>query len=146
MKCRMVLGSLMLALFCGWASAPPRVAEPSDALYRALGEGPGVERLVDAALLRIHDDLRINLFFENTDLPDLRRLLIEQICAASGGPCEYTGRSMEEAHSGMYLSEEDFSAFVEDLVAAMNDVGIGAENQQTLLGLFGPMKPQIIEQ
>lgn len=145
MKRIIMLASVMFAFLGGCASAPP-AAEPSDALYRALGEGPGVERLVDAALRRIHDDLRINLFFENTDLPDLRRLLIEQICAASGGPCEYTGRSMEEAHSGMYLGEEDFSAFVEDLVAAMNEVGIAAEDQQTVLGLFGPMKPQIVGQ
>jgi hemoglobin len=142
----MTVVSVVLAFLCGCASPPPRVAEAPDALYRALGEGPGVERLVDAALGRIHGDLRINLFFENTDLPDLRRLLIEQICEASGGPCTYTGRSMEEAHSGMYLSDEDFGVFVEDLVAAMNEVGVDAQAQQAVLGLFGPMKPQIIEQ
>jgi hemoglobin len=146
MKRVMAVTWVVLALLCGCASAPPQNVERPDSLYRALGEGPGVERLVDAALTRIHADLRINLFFENTDLPDLRRLLIEQICEASGGPCTYTGRSMEEAHSGMYLSEEDFGVFVEDLVAAMNDVGVDAQSQQAVLGLFGPMKPQIIEQ
>ncbi|MCB1572324.1 MAG: group 1 truncated hemoglobin, partial [Xanthomonadales bacterium] len=99
----------------------------------------GIERLVDASLARVHADLRINLFFENTDLADLRRLLIEQICAASGGPCVYTGRSMEEAHSGMNLSDEDFDAFVEDLVAAMDEVALAASTQQQVLGLFGPM-------
>src|SRR5690606_2809642 len=146
MKRIIMLASVMCAILCGCASTPPPAAQPSDALYRALGEGPGIERLVDVALRRIHDDLRINLFFENTDLPDLRRLLIEQICEASGGPCTYSGRSMEEAHSGMYLSEDDFAVFVEDLVTAMNEVGMAAETQTTVLGLFGPMKPQIIEQ
>lgn len=139
--------SMMLAgVLCGCASAPPAPPPPSDALYRSLGSTPGIERLVDASLARVHADLRINLFFENTDLADLRRLLIEQICAASGGPCVYTGRSMEEAHSGMNLSDEDFDAFVEDLVAAMDEVALAASTQQQVLGLFGPMRPEIVGQ
>ncbi len=121
-------------------------ATPSDALYRALGRADGVAHLVDAALARIHADLHINLFFEHTDLADLRRLLIEQICAASGGPCTYTGRSMEEAHSGMNLNEADFTAFVEDLVAAMNEVKLAAATQQQVLALFSPMRGQIVGQ
>lgn len=127
------------------AAAPAPAAAP-DALYRALGSEAGVARLVDAALARIHADLRINLFFEHTDLADLRRLLIEQICAASGGPCSYTGRSMEEAHSGMNLSEADFAAFVEDLVAAMDAVRLTAPTQHQVLALFGPMQAQIVGQ
>jgi len=127
-------------------AAPSAPAAAADALYRALGSEAGVARLVDAALARIHADLRINLFFENTDLADLRRLLIEQICAASGGPCSYTGRSMEEAHSGMNLSEADFAAFVEDLVAAMDEVRLAAPTQHQVLALFGPMQAQIVGQ
>ena len=127
-------------------AAAPAPAAASDALYRALGSEAGVARLVDAALARIHADLRINLFFEHTDLADLRRLLIEQICAASGGPCSYTGRSMEEAHSGMNLSEADFAAFVEDLVAAMDEVRLAAPTQRQVLALFGPMQAQIVGQ
>lgn len=141
-----------IALICfaaflgGCAQTPPRPAAAPDSLYRSLGSAPGIERLVDATLTRVHADLRINLFFENTDLADLRRLLIEQICAASGGPCAYSGRSMEEAHSGMNLSDEDFSAFVEDLVAAMNEVAISPAAQKDVLALFGPMKPEIVGQ
>lgn len=122
------------------ASAAP------DAMYRSLGGNDGIATLVDAALTHIHSDLRINIFFEKTDLADLRRLLIEQICAATGGPCTYTGRSMEEAHSGMNLTDADFTAFVEDLVAAMNEVKLAPEKQKAVLGLFGPMKPQVVGQ
>jgi hemoglobin len=141
-----LLSMMLAAAVGGCASAPPSPASPSDALFRSLGGTPGIERLVDASLARVHADLRINLFFENTDLADLRRLLIEQICSASGGPCDYTGRSMEEAHSGMNLSDEDFNAFVEDLVAAMDEVALSAPAQKQVLGLFGPMKPEIVGQ
>jgi hemoglobin len=137
---------VLAAVLCGCAPVPARQAPAPDALYLSLGGTAGIERLVDATLARVHADLRINLFFENTDLADLRSLLIEQICSASGGPCVYTGRSMEEAHSGMNLSNEDFSAFVEDLVAAMNEATVAASTQEQVLGLFGPMKPEIVGQ
>lgn len=149
-----VLFAAILAL-AACATPAPRTAKPvaatahatpSDALYRALGGADGIARLVDAALARIHADLHINLFFEHTDLADLRRLLIEQICAASGGPCTYTGRSMEEAHSGMNLNEADFTAFLEDLVAAMNEVKLAPATQQNVLTLFSPMRGQIVGQ
>lgn len=121
-------------------------AAHDDRLYRALGGTPGITRVVDAALAEIHNDLRINLFFEKTDIADLRRLLIEQLCAATGGPCEYTGRSMEEAHSGLGLTDDDFDAFVEDLVRAMTKSGVAEATQKQLLDLLAPMRPQVVGQ
>lgn len=136
---------LALAL-AACAAAPQKPLVKNDTLYRRLGGAAGVEAVVDASLRQIHGDLRINLFFENTDLPDLRRLLIEQICAATGGPCTYSGRSMEEAHSGMNLTDRDFDIFVEDLVAAMTEVRVSPALQQEVLALFAPMRPQVVGQ
>ena len=152
---RLAIG-LCVALAAGCTAAPPAKHAPvaekpaagakSDALYRALGGTDGITKVVDAALAEIHGDLRINIFFEKTDMADLRRLLIEQICAATGGPCEYTGRSMEEAHSGLNLTDADFDAFVEDLVRAMDSQKVPKDLQKQLLGLLGPMRPQVVGQ
>ena len=123
-----------------------RPAHPDDHLYRALGGEAGIASVVDAALAEIHGDLRINLLFEKTDLADLRRLLVEQLCAATGGPCTYTGRSMEEAHSGLNLTDADFDAFVEDLVRAMDSKKVPKNLQKQLLDILGPMRPQVVGQ
>jgi hemoglobin len=123
-----------------------RAAATKDALYRELGGSAGITRVVDVFLARVDNDLRINLFFENTDKQDLRTLVIEQFCEATGGPCKYSGRSMEEAHSGMNLNDADFAAFVEDLVAAMNELKVPKASQDKLLALLGPMKPQVVGQ
>ncbi|HEX5122187.1 MAG TPA: group 1 truncated hemoglobin [Rhodanobacteraceae bacterium] len=152
---RVVIG-LCVVLAAGCTTAPPaRHAAPAekaaagakgDALYRSLGGTDGITKVVDAALAEIHGDLRINIFFEKTDMADLRRLLIEQICAATGGPCEYTGRTMEEAHSGLNLTDADFDAFVEDLVRGMDSQKVPKDLQKELLGLLGPMRPQVVGQ
>jgi hemoglobin len=84
--------------------------------------------------------------FKNTNIPDFRALLIEQLCEATGGPCKYTGRTMEEAHSGLAITHEEFGYFVEDLVRAMRQLGVNAANQQRLLGLLGPMEPRVVGQ
>lgn len=128
------------------AASPAPAAARDDSLYRALGAQAGIEKVVDAALVEIHNDPHIDLFFANTDMPDLRRLLVEQFCAATGGPCEYTGRSMEEAHGGLNLTDEDFDRFVADLVRAFDKAAVPKDLQQALLGLFGPMRKQIVGQ
>ena len=131
---------LVVLLACGCATAPRR----DDALYRALGEREGIARVVDAILVRILADARINDKFRATDPVQLTPLLVDQICEASGGPCVYRGRSMEEAHAGMKLGDEHFAAFVEDVVAGMTDENVPKATQDALLGVLGPMKPQIV--
>jgi hemoglobin len=127
-------------------AAAGAAAPQGDALYRALGGQEGIGKVVAAALVEIHNDKRIAFFFEKTDLADLRRLLVEQICAATGGPCTYSGRSMEEAHSGLNIRDADFDAFVEDLVRAMDREKVPKDLQKQLLGLLGPMRPEVVGQ
>lgn len=131
-------------------SAPSAAAAPAsargDSLYRALGGQEGIGKVVDASLVEIHNDQRIAFFFEKTDLADLRRLLVEQLCAATGGPCTYSGRTMEESHSGLNIKDADFDAFVEDLVRAMDKQNVPKDLQKQLLGLLGPMRPEVVGQ
>jgi len=116
------------------------------ALYLELGGKEGITKVVDLFLAKVDNDLRINLFFEKTDHKDLRNLVIEQFCQATGGPCVYCGRSMEEAHSGLNLTDADFAAFVEDLIAALDELNVPKASQDKLLALLGPMKPQVVGQ
>jgi hemoglobin len=147
MKNIMLMFVLALLTACA-ATAPNNPAHPEakDALYRELGGMEGITRVVDLSLQRINADARINTLFAKTDHNDLRRLVIEQICEATGGPCKYTGRSMEEAHSGLNLTNKDFDAFVGDLVGAMDDAKVPKATQKKLLALLSPMRPQVVGQ
>ncbi len=112
---------------------------PADSLYQALGNEPGVRRLVDEVVRELHSDTRINALFKETDDAYFKERLFEQICELSGGGCTYTGLSMEEAHSGMQLTETDFNYFVDDVRVGMTRAGIGIGAQNRLLALFRPM-------
>ena len=140
------LALIAVSLF-GCAGSATHPAPPAkDALYRELGSTPGITHVVDLFLVRLNADARINTLFAHVDHADLRHLVIEQLCAATGGPCVYTGRSMEEAHSGLNLTEADFSAFMGDLVMAMDEDKVPLAQQNRLIALLTPMKPQIVGQ
>jgi len=38
----------------------------------------------------------------------LKQMLVDQVCAATGGPCTYAGRDMVTAHKGMSISDAEF--------------------------------------
>jgi len=137
---RLLLVTLLLAL-SACAQQPPR----DDSLYRALGGQAGIEAVVEGMLLKIAGDVRIVHHFEDVDIQRLRDKLVEQLCMEAGGPCSYTGDSMEESHTGMRLTPGDFNALVENLQAAMTEQGIAIPAQNRLLARLAPMRGQIID-
>jgi hemoglobin len=142
--------AFVLLALAGCAGQPEKSTSPAsggaNTLYSELGGKDGITKVVDMFLARINGDARINTLFAKTDHNDLRRLVIEQLCEATGGPCKYSGRSMEEAHSGLNLTNADFSAFMGDLVATMDDLKVPLAQQNKLIALLTPMKPQIVGQ
>lgn len=116
-----------------------------DSLYQALGERPGITRIVEGMLLKIARDERIVERFRKINIQRLRDKLIEQFCVEAGGPCTYTGDSMAESHKGQSVSRSDFNALVEDLIAAMEDQGIAVPVQNLLIARLAPMRSEVIE-
>lgn len=135
---------LSLPLLAAACAATPGPGGRS--LYEDLGGKEGVEKIVTTAVRLAHADERISELFEEMEDAELIRQLQDQICHLSGGPCEYQGRSMAEAHSGMDITEAEFDAFVEDLIDAMEETGIPHPARNRLLSLLVPMRADIIHQ
>jgi hemoglobin len=114
-------------------------------LYERLGELDAITAVVDSFVARCAEDGRINGKFERTDVPRLRKMLVDQVCEATGGPCTYSGRDMRETHDGMGVTAGEFEALVEDLVATLDEFNVPKADQEELLGLLGPMRDEIVE-
>jgi len=121
----------------------PAPADPAS-LYVRLGKKEAITAVVDEFIGRVAADARIKHRFFNTDIPKLKRLLVELVCMATGGPCKYTGQDMETSHAGMELVDEEFTALVEDLAGALDKFKVPAKEKGELLGALGPMQPQIV--
>ena len=114
-------------------------------LYERLGGIDSITAVVEDFRDRVARDARITQKFAKTDLGRLTKMLIDQVCEATGGLCKYTGRSMKEAHAGMKVTTGEFNALVDDLVATLNHFKVGKSEQDELLGVLGPLKPEIVE-
>jgi hemoglobin len=114
-------------------------------LYERLGGLDAITAVVGSFRDRVAGDDRINLKFARTDLARLTKMLIDQVCDATGGPCHYNGRSMKEAHANMGVTSGEFNALVEDLVATLGQFKVGKAEQDELLGILGPLKSDIVE-
>ncbi|WP_313085307.1 group 1 truncated hemoglobin [Pseudomonas sp.] len=132
-------------LFCLLLGACAGQAPEDDSLYRQLGGERGVTRIVEGMLLHIAGDPRIVAHFQDLDIQRLRDKLIEQFCFEAGGPCVYTGDSMQESHKGLALTPSDFNALVEDLQLAMKEEGVPLPAQNRLLARLAPMRSQVID-
>lgn len=119
-------------------------AADSRPLFDRLGGKDAITAVVDDMVANIAADARINTFFANADIPGLKAKLVDQICAASGGPCTYTGKSMKESHTGMGVKEEHFNALVEDLVKALDKYKVQDPERTELLTALGGMKGDIV--
>ena len=124
---------------------PSATTKQAQSLYDRLGGKAAIAAVVEDFVGNVARDKRINGFFRDTDIPRLKRLLVQQICAGSGGPCSYEGRSMREAHRGLGVRNEDFNALVEDLVKTLNKLDVPQREQEELLSLLGPLRKDVVQ-
>ncbi len=114
------------------------------AMFDAFHGQAGVDRIVDGMLDRSIADPRIAGIFAATDMVRLRRTLKEQFCFLLGGPCGYTGRSMQDAHDDIGLQPADMGALVEHLQEAMSQEGVPFGVQNRFLARLAPMRRDVV--
>ena len=114
-------------------------------LYERLGGIDAIKAVVNEFAGRVVADDRVNKKFAKSDVPRLTLHLVEFVCVATQGPCEYTGQDMKSAHKNMKVTEGEFNALVEDLVGALDKFNVPEKEKGDLLKLLGPLKDQIVE-
>ena len=125
--------------------APPPAGEQS--LYKRLGGYDAIAAVVDDFLGRLISDAQLKRFFTGTSADSQRRirqLVVEQICAATGGPCLYTGRATRTAHEGLNITEADWQSSVNHLVATLNKFNVPEREKSEVLGAISGMKKDIV--
>jgi hemoglobin len=113
--------------------------------YEVVGGGPAVSAVVDGFYKRVLSDPRLVHYFDGVDLPRLKRhqaLLITQVL---GGPENYDGRPLAEAHAGLGIEHDDFMAVVGHLAAAMADAGVPADIIERAGAVVSSTESDIVE-
>jgi hemoglobin len=141
-----LLLTLLSLAAAGCSTVETQAGQPTQmSLYDRLGGKPAITAVIEQFVANVANDKRINDRFATTDIPRLKKNLVDQVCTASGGPCLYTGRDMKTTHAGMRITTADFNALVEDLIASLDKFKVPEAEKKELLGILGPMKTDIVE-
>jgi len=138
-------------LFAGCASntqAQSMGSGSAPTLYKRLGGYDAIAAVTDEFIARLAGDKQLVRFLVglSTDSQKkLRQHVVEQLCEATGGPCIYTGRSMKTSHTGLNITESDWQATVNHLVAALDKFKVPEKEKNELLAIASSLKPDIVE-
>lgn len=102
----------------------------TDSLYEQLGGEVAVDAAVDIFYRHVLADDRINRFFDDVDMEKQAAKQKAFLTMAFGGPNNYTGADMREAHAKfvkMGLDDSHFDAVVENLAKTLTELGVTQE-------------------
>jgi hemoglobin len=87
-------------------------------------------------------------FWQNRAEDSLRRekqLLVNFLCACSGGPLYYVGRDMKTSHRGMGISESDWNVFLSHAAATLAKFEVPVAEQRDVVAFVQSLKKDIID-
>jgi len=117
-------------------------------LYKRLGGYDALAAVTDDFIGRMAADKSLSRFFvghSKDSLGRIRQLVVDQLCAATGGPCVYIGRDMKTAHAGMGITEADWTAAVGHLTATLDKFKVPEKEKNEVLGAVSSFKKDIVE-
>lgn len=143
----MVLAASLMVPFAHVAAHEPTKPAGSS-LYQRLGGYDAIAAVTDDFLGRLMADPALSRFFQGVSADSGKRIrqhVVEQLCAATGGPCVYLGRDMKTAHRGLGISEKDWNASLVHLTATLDKFKVPAKEKGEVLGAIASMKGDIVE-
>ena len=142
----MFLGLTFSLLFAIAGSMPARTQEKS--LYERVGGYNALAAVVDDFIGRLVADKQFEKFFVGHSIDSkkkIRQHILDQFCAATGGPCVYTGRDMKTTHAGLGITNADWDAAAKHLSDSLDKFKVPEKEKGELLAFVTTVKKDIVE-
>lgn len=113
-------------------------------VYESIGGAAAVDAAVDIFYRKVLSDELISGFFETIDMDTQRAKQKSFLTMAFGGPNEYTGKDMREAHKHMKLNEDHFNAVANHLVATLQELKVPQEYIDEIVDIALSVKDDVL--
>lgn len=118
-------------------------------LYQRLGGTEGIHDLVDTIVAaHLENPIIAKRYLPLTQDParmaTVRKHLCDFLESGAGGPAQYSGKSMVDAHRGMNISGEEYLAATDDIMGALAKHQIDEATQKDVLGILYSLKPEVM--
>ena len=147
---KLTAGLVMTLMICiSTFSMPSTSMAKEKTLYQRLGGYDAISAVVNEFANRLFADKKLAPFFGSLSTDSqikFKQFNTTLVCAATGGPCTYLGRSMTTAHQGMGVTKADFDIVAGHLAATLDKFKVPAAEKEELLGIIGSLQGQVVEQ
>lgn len=138
----------MLTLFTAILSISNSALAVDKPLYNRLGGYDALAAVVDDLMGRLAKDEQVGRVLKH--IPDsrfnhVRQHMVDFLCAATGGPCKYTGKTMLEAHKGMGLTESDWNKTINHLLVTLKKFSVPEKEKDEVISAIAGLKLSIID-
>jgi hemoglobin len=119
-------------------------------LYDRLGGVYNIATVVDDFIDRIMVDPRLNAnphvneAHHRVPPAGFKYLVTEMVCWATGGPQQYTGKSMADSHSHLNITAEEWEVFMDDFQQTLDKFAVPAEEQTELKAIVNSTRSDIV--
>ena len=119
-------------------------------LYDRLGGVYAIAAVIDDFIDRIMDNPRLNAnpkvdeAHHRVSRAGFKYLVTEMVCWATGGPQQYTGRSMRDSHVHLDITEDEWQVFLADLQACLDHFAVPKAEQGEIFALVDSTKSDIV--
>lgn len=119
-------------------------------LYDRLGGVYAIAAVMDEFIDRIMDNPRLNAnpkvneAHHRVSRAGFKYLVTELVCWATGGPQQYTGRSMRDSHAHLDITEDEWHVFLADLQACLDTFAVPKAEQREIFALVNSTKSDIV--
>lgn len=119
----------------------------SDSLYEKLGGSGAVGQAVNIFYRKVLLDESISQFFDNTDMNKQMAKQKSFLTMAFGGPSNYTGQDMRDAHAPLVkkgLNESHFNAVAGHLQATLEEMEVPADLIGEVMAIAGSTHDDVL--
>jgi hemoglobin len=115
-----------------------------------LGGLPGITAVVDDFIDRMvaNEELNQNPAIDagrkKSPAPYLKFQVSQMVCAATGGPCTYTGKAMKESHVHLNINEKEWAVMAREFKKSLDKFQVPSAEQEELFNIVGTTKADIV--
>jgi hemoglobin len=93
---------------------------------------------------RLNANPRVDEAHHRVSAAGFKYLVTELVCWASGGPQQYSGRSMQESHQDLRITAAEWDAFLDDLQHTLDKFAVPPAEQAELKAIVASTRADIV--
>jgi uroporphyrinogen-III synthase len=117
---------------------------PDAPLLESVGGTPGIREVIERFYSRLLEDPQVAHYFHGVDMPRLKRHQVLLMSQMLGGPAQYSGRELGEAHRGLSIDVDDYRCVIDHLVAVLRELRVDEKAVTSIRGALEALASHIV--